>query len=88
LNDIDGITATIGPGLIGSLLVGIMFAKGLCIANKKPFFAVNHIEGHFFASFLEDKRPDFPFIALVASGGHTALYLVKDFRDYKLIGQT
>jgi N6-L-threonylcarbamoyladenine synthase len=88
LKDIDGITATIGPGLIGSLLVGIMFAKGLSIANKKPFFAVNHIEGHFFASYLEEKKPDFPFVALVASGGHTALYLVNDFRDYKLIGQT
>ncbi len=88
IKDIDGICATIGPGLVGSLLVGLMFAKGLCISNKKPFFGVNHIEGHFFASFLEEKRPDFPFIALVASGGHTALYLVKGFRNYKIIGQT
>lgn len=88
LNDIDGVCATIGPGLVGSLLVGIMFAKGLCISLNKRFFGVNHIEGHFFASFLNDNRPDFPFIALVASGGHTAIYLVNDFRDYKLVGQT
>lgn len=88
IKDIDGICVTIGPGLVGSLLVGLMFAKGLSLANKKPFFAVNHIEGHFFASFLEEKKPDFPFIALVASGGHTALYLVNGFRNYKIIGQT
>lgn len=88
LKDIHGITATIGPGLVGSLLVGLMFAKGLSISNKLPFFGVNHIEGHFFASFLEEKRPDFPFIALVASGGHTAIYLVQDFRKYEIIGQT
>lgn len=88
LRDIDGITATIGPGLVGSLLVGLMFAKGLAISNKLPFFGVNHIEGHFFASYLEEEKPDFPFIALVASGGHTAIYLVKDFRNYEIIGQT
>lgn len=86
--DLDGIAATLGPGLVGSLLVGIMFAKGIAFSTKKPFFGVNHIEGHFFASFLQENRPDFPFIALVASGGHTAIYLVNGFRDYKLIGQT
>lgn len=88
LKDIDGVCATLGPGLIGSLLVGVMFAKGLAVSLNKPFFGVNHIEGHFFAPFLSENRPDFPFIALVASGGHTALYLVTGFRDYKLIGQT
>jgi len=88
INDIDGICVTTGPGLVGSLLVGIMFAKGLCLSTKKPFLTVNHIEGHFFASFLSEKKPDFPFVALVASGGHTAIYIVKGFRNYQLIGQT
>lgn len=88
LKDIDGICCTIGPGLVGSLLVGVMFSKGLSQSLRKPFFGVNHIEGHFFASFLEKHKPTFPFTALVASGGHTALYLVKGFRDYELYSQT
>ncbi len=88
LTDIDGVCCTLGPGLVGSLLVGVMFAKGIAQSLKKPFFGVNHIEGHFFAPFLERKRPSFPFTALVASGGHTAIYLVKDFRDYELYSQT
>lgn len=88
LKDIDGICCTLGPGLIGSLLVGVMFAKGLAQSLEKPFFGVNHIEGHFFAPFLEEDKPSFPFTALVASGGHTAIYLVKGFRDYELYGQT
>jgi N6-L-threonylcarbamoyladenine synthase len=86
--NIDGICVTLGPGLIGSLLVGIMFAKGLAVSMNKPFFGVNHIEGHFFASLLGESKPDFPFIALVASGGHTSLYLVNGMRKYKRLGQT
>ncbi|MCX7991018.1 MAG: tRNA (adenosine(37)-N6)-threonylcarbamoyltransferase complex transferase subunit TsaD [Proteobacteria bacterium] len=88
VKDIDGIAVTIGPGLVGSLLVGISFAKGLSFSLKKPLLAVNHIEGHFFAPFLEYKDLDYPYLALVASGGHTGIYLVKGFRDYELIGQT
>lgn len=88
ISDIDAVCATLGPGLVGSLLVGIMFAKSIAQSLKKPFFGVNHIEGHFFASYLEVKKPAFPFTALVASGGHTAIYLVNGFRDYKLIGKT
>lgn len=88
ITDIDGICCTLGPGLVGSLLVGVMFAKGLAQSLDVPFFGVNHIEGHFFAPFLEEKKPDFPYTALVASGGHTAIYLVKGFRDYELYGQT
>ncbi len=88
VTEIDGVCCTLGPGLVGSLLVGLMFAKGLAQSLKKPFFGVNHIEAHFFASFLEEKKPDFPFTALVSSGGHTAIYLVKNFRDYELFGQT
>ncbi len=87
LSQIDGIAVTVGPGLAGSLLVGVSFAKGLSLSLKKPLLAVNHIEGHFYAPFIEHKIP-YPFLALVASGGHTALYLIKGFRDYKLIGQT
>jgi len=88
LDDISAIAVTIGPGLVGSLLVGISFAKGLSLILNKPILAVNHIEGHFFAPFLEHKDLTYPFLALVASGGHTGLYLVKEFRDYELIGQT
>lgn len=88
LKDIDGICVTLGPGLVGSLLVGIMFAKGLAVSTKKPFLGINHIEGHFFAPFIGQEKPDFPYVALVASGGHTALYIVSGFRDYKLVGQT
>lgn len=88
LDDISAIAVTIGPGLVGSLLVGISFAKGLSLTLNKPILAVNHIEGHFFAPFLEYKDLTYPYLALVASGGHTGLYLVKEFRDYELIGQT
>lgn len=88
LKDIDGIALTIGPGLAGSLLVGISFAKGLSFSLNKPILAVNHIEGHFFAPFIEYKDLSFPYLALVASGGHTALYIVKGLRDYELVGQT
>ncbi len=87
LSQIDGIAVTVGPGLAGSLLVGVSFAKGLSLSLKKPILAVNHIEGHFFAPFIEHNIT-YPYIALVASGGHTALYLIKGFRNYKLLGQT
>jgi len=88
LNDIDGVCCTLGPGLVGSLLVGVMFAKTVAQSLKLPFFGVNHIEGHFFAPFLEKNKPSFPYTALVASGGHTAIYFVNGFREYELYGQT
>jgi N6-L-threonylcarbamoyladenine synthase len=77
-----------GPGLIGSLLVGCSFAKALCYSKKIPLVAVNHLEGHIFSSFLADPRPQFPFIALIVSGGHTSLYRIDDFGKYKELGRT
>lgn len=88
IGDLDGICVTAGPGLMGSLLVGLMYAKGLALSTGLPFIAVNHIEGHLFAPFLADDAPSFPFVALVASGGHTALYLVRDLGDYDMLGAT
>jgi len=88
LNDIDLITATAGPGLIGALLVGLTYAKGLAFSRNKPFIAVNHIEGHIFSGFLMDDKPEFPFLALVVSGGHTLLLYVKNFTEIKQLGTT
>lgn len=84
---IDVIGVTAGPGLIGSVLVGLCFAKGLALALKKPLVAVNHIEAHAMSIFLE-RDVDFPFIALVVSGGHTLLMQVDDFCGYRVIGST
>lgn len=77
-----------GPGLIGSLLVGCSFAKALCFSKNIPLVAVNHLEGHVFSAFLEEPRPEFPFISLVASGGHTSLYRVDGFGRYTELGRT
>jgi N6-L-threonylcarbamoyladenine synthase len=86
-SDIDLVAVTCGPGLVGALLVGVSYAKGLSYALKKPLVGVNHIEGHIFANFLEnDFAP--PFICLVVSGGHTHLVYVKDYGEYELLGQT
>jgi len=87
LRDIDLIAVTMGPGLIGSLLVGLNTAKGLSYGLKTPMIGVNHLEGHLLAIFLQ-KKIEFPFIALVVSGGHTDLYRVSDFGKYKLLGRT
>ncbi len=86
--DIEGIAVTQGPGLIGSLLVGVSVAKAIAYVHRLPLAGVNHLEGHIFAARLE--RPDLkpPFLALVVSGGHTALYLVREWLHYRLIGQT
>ncbi|MBU1044260.1 MAG: tRNA (adenosine(37)-N6)-threonylcarbamoyltransferase complex transferase subunit TsaD [Candidatus Omnitrophica bacterium] len=88
LSDIDLITATYAPGLVGSLLVGISFAKALSLAINKPFLGVNHINAHMFAPFIQEKKFQFPFIGLTVSGGHTSLALVKDFDNIKIIGNT
>jgi N6-L-threonylcarbamoyladenine synthase len=88
LSDLDGIAVTKGPGLVGSLLIGLSTAKALAFGRKLPIVGVNHLEGHIAAIFLTQNPPDFPFIALVVSGGHTALYLVRGFSDFTLIGQT
>jgi N6-L-threonylcarbamoyladenine synthase len=88
LSDLDGIAVTHGPGLVGSLLVGCSLAKALAYAQGLPLVGVNHLEGHIFAAFLEEPPPDYPFLALVVSGGHTALYAVPEPLRYLLVGQT
>jgi N6-L-threonylcarbamoyladenine synthase len=74
--------------LIGSLLVGLSAAKAFAFARQIPFVGVNHIEGHVAAIFLSEKTPVFPFVALIVSGGHTIIYLIKNFQDFKALGQT
>jgi N6-L-threonylcarbamoyladenine synthase len=88
LREIDGIAVTQGPGLVGSLLVGLSFAKSIAIATGLPFVGVNHIEAHLSAIFLEEKPPRFPFIGLVVSGGHTSLFRMDGFGKYARLGQT
>jgi N6-L-threonylcarbamoyladenine synthase len=88
LDDLDGIAVTHGPGLVGSLLVGCSLAKSLAYVKELPLVGVNHLEGHIFAAFLEPPVPDYPFLALVVSGGHTALYHAPAPLRYELIGQT
>ncbi len=88
LKEIDGIAVTQGPGLVGSLLVGLSFAKSVAFATGLPFVGVNHIEAHLSAIFLEEKPPRFPFIGLVVSGGHTSLYRMDGFGKYVRLGQT
>ncbi len=87
LEEIDVIGVTTKPGLPGSLLIGLCFAKSLAYASKKKLIGVNHLEGHAFSSFLENKVP-FPHLCLTASGGHTNLYLIHDFGKYEILGQT
>src|SRR6058998_3684102 len=88
LPDLDGIAVTQGPGLVGSLLVGCSVAKSLAYVHRLPLVAVNHLEGHIYAAFLTDDPPEHPFLALVVSGGHTALYQARAPREYALLGQT
>ena len=88
LNDIEGIAVTRGPGLIGSLLVGLSTAKALAFARDLPLVGVNHLSGHIAAAMLMDPPPALPFVALVVSGGHTNIYLVRDFDDIQTLGQT
>jgi N6-L-threonylcarbamoyladenine synthase len=88
MRDIDGIAVTIGPGLIGALLVGLYYAKALAYVHKVPLVAVNHHEGHILSIFLEEQAPEFPFVALTVSGGHTSLYHVRGIGDYTHMGQT
>ncbi len=88
LREIDGISVTQGPGLVGSLLIGLSFAKSLSFVTGVPFVGVNHIEAHLSAIFLDENPPKFPFIGLVVSGGHTSLFRVDGFGKYKRLGQT
>ena len=90
LSEIDLVAVTANPGLIGALLVGVNFAKALAVANHIPLVAVDHIKGHVAACYLCDAKnaPKPPFIALAASGGHTAIYKIDSYTDYSVIGTT
>lgn len=88
LSSLDGIAYTAGPGLIGALLVGASFAKGLGLALDRPTIGIHHMEGHLLATLLETPRPDFPFLALLVSGGHTLLIDVQAMGKYKILGET
>ena len=88
INDIDGIAVTRGPGLMGALLVGLSYAKGLSFTTNIPLVGVNHIEGHIMANFLDHKELQFPFLCLLVSGGHTQIVYVKDFQDYEILGKS
>ena len=91
--DISAVAFTQGPGLLGSLLVGVSFAKGFALANNIPLISVNHMQGHILAHFIrkkdeEKKLPEFPFICLTVSGGHTQIVKVNDYFDMEIIGET
>ncbi len=88
LSQLDGVAVTAGPGLVGALLVGVMYGKTLAFSLDRPFIGVNHLEGHLFAPTLEDPRLAPPFVALLVSGGHTMLLDVPAWGDYRLLGQT
>jgi N6-L-threonylcarbamoyladenine synthase len=97
-NSIDAIAVTQGPGLSGSLLIGVLTARTLAIAKNKPLYAVNHVEAHVYANFITDTNleiykmppspPQFPLLALIVSGGHSQIVLFKDHFKYQLLGQT
>jgi len=87
-SDLDGIAVTIGPGLAGSLLVGVNMAKAMALARKLPITGVNHLEGHIYANWLTEQSIDFPSVCLIVSGGHSDLVLVRGHGDYVLLGRT
>jgi len=86
--DLDAVATTIGPGLVGALLVGVAAGKAIALAAKKPFIGVNHLEGHIYANFLEHGEPNPPYVCLVVSGGHTMLVHMRGRHDYMVLGQT
>ena len=90
MDEIDAIAFTRGPGLLGSLLVGTSFAKGLSISTGKPLVEVNHLQGHILSHFLkeegkENRSPEFPFLSLLVSGGHTQIVKVTDYLNFEVI---
>jgi N6-L-threonylcarbamoyladenine synthase len=87
-NDIDAVAFTRGPGLLGSLLVGVSFAKAFALAKSLPLIDINHMQAHILAHFIAENKPSFPFLCLTVSGGHTQIVLVRDYFDMEVIGQT
>jgi len=88
INDIDAIAVTASPGLIGALLVGVNFAKGLSLSSGKPLIAVNHTRGHIASNYISNEEITPPFLCLVVSGGHTDLIAVEDYTKFKVLGST
>jgi len=88
IDEVELVAVTSNPGLIGALLVGVNFAKGLAISRGIPLVAVDHIKGHIAACYLSDDKPEPPFIALTVSGGHTSIYKVKDYTEIETLGST
>ena len=88
LEEIDAVAATYGPGLVGSLLVGLSYAKAMALALNKPFIGVNHIAGHIYANFISKKDIETPVICLTVSGGHTDLLYFKEYGEYEILGRT
>ena len=88
LKDIDAISCTYGPGLVGALLVGVSYAKAIAFAANKPLIGTNHIEGHIAANYITHKDLKPPFVAFVISGGHTHLVHIKDYKEFEIIGKT
>ncbi|WKK57747.1 tRNA (adenosine(37)-N6)-threonylcarbamoyltransferase complex transferase subunit TsaD [Sphingobacterium sp. BN32] len=86
--DIDAVSFTRGPGLLGSLLVGTSFAKSFALAMDIPLIEVNHMQAHILAHFIDNPKPSFPFLCLTVSGGHTQIVLVKDYFEMELLGET
>jgi len=86
--DLDAVSVTIGPGLVGALLVGVAAAKSVALVTGKPFIGVNHLEGHVYANFLEHGPPEPPYVALIVSGGHTMIVHMRDRHSYEVLGQT
>ena len=88
LKDLDVIACTYGPGLVGALLVGVSYAKGLAFANNKPLVGVNHIQGHIAANYITYKDLKPPFLCLMMSGGNTQIVYVKDYCKFEVLGKT
>lgn len=88
LSKIDYLAVTYGPGLVGSLVVGVETAKALSLATGKPVIPMNHLEGHLYANFLDEVKPEFPLVGLLVSGGHTMLVYMKNHFNYRVIGKT
>ena len=88
LEDIDAISCTYGPGLVGALLVGVSYAKALAYASNKPLIGTNHIEGHIAANYITHKELKPPFLAFVISGGHTHMVHIKNYKEFEIIGKT
>jgi N6-L-threonylcarbamoyladenine synthase len=86
--ELDAVAAVYGPGLIGSILVGLSFGKAMAMGLGIPFVGVNHMEAHIYSNMIQEPKPAFPFVNLTVSGGHTQLVLVKDFFRYELLGET